>query len=418
MKSKGFLCAFVVGFLLTASILQAQTQQTGQSGTGSTSSGAANTGNTGTATNKPATPINTPSKNDSGLPTPGANNQRLPQRPQIFTITGSVILEDGTPPPMGTVIERECGGRKTREASVSPNGTFEFQVGGSSITNLLPDASDNISILPVESGRTSSMGFPDGLTNPSASILGCELRAQLGGYRSSAVILTSNPTIGIMDVGTIVLYPAERVRGTSVSVTSLAAPKAAQKALGKAEKAFQKKKLDEAEKNAQEALRLYSAYAAAWYQLGQVYVQSKRIEEAKSVYAKAMNADPNYVSPYIELARLAGAEGKWEETVRLTDQALDLDPLDYPYGYYMNAVANFSLGRLDAAEKSVLKLNRLDPLHRWPQTFLVMASILHSRQDYAGEIVQLRAYLKYAPASADTSKIRSRISVLEKGGVS
>jgi hypothetical protein len=46
-----------------------------------------------------------------------------------------------------------------------------------------------------------------------------------------------------------------------------------------------------------------------------------------------------------------------------------------------------------------------------------MASILHRKRDYGGEVVQLRAYLKYDPESATASEVRSRLSTLEKGGL-
>lgn len=423
MIFKAGLSAAAVGLILAASILSAQAQQTGQTGTGTTTTGTTNTGSTGTNTNIPGntgnntgnSTLNTGSRTRN---TTNSDNPQFPQRrQQILIIAGSVVLDDGTAPPMGAVIERECRGRKTRETNVSPNGTFGFQLGGIGNNNLLPDASDSGMAPPWEAVNSSAAGFPDGGMNPATSIVGCEIRAQLGGYRSSTIVLTSNESTGILDVGTIVLYPTARVRGTTVSITSLAAPKDAQKALGRAEKALQKRKLDEAEKDALAALRMYPVFAAAWFRLGQVYVQSDRIEEAKSAYAKAMESDPDYVNPYLELARLAAGDRKWEETIRLTDRALELDPLDFPYGYYMSAVANLNLGHYDAAEKSARRLNQLDSLHRWPQIHLVMASILHRKRDYGGEIVQLRAYLKYAPESAEAGEVRSRLSTLEKGGM-
>ncbi len=420
MRFRAYFCTTAVGLTLAASMLSAQPQQTGQTGSGGTAAGGTtNPGGNGTSTNIPGnTGNNTLNKGNPGqINTSSTNRQLPPKQQQILTITGTVVLDDGAPPPMGAVIERECGGRKIRETSVSPNGSYAFQIGASNISNLLPDASDSGDMLAWEPNRTSSTGFPLGMMNPATSITGCELRAQLGGYRSSTILLTSNQAMGIMEVGTIVLYPASRVKGTTVSVTGLAAPKDARKALERAEKAYQKKKLDEAEKNAKAALQAYPNFAAAWYELGRVYVQSKRIEEAKSAYAKAVEADANYVNPYIELARLAGAEAQWEETVRLTDRALDLDPIDFPYGYFMNAVANYNLGRLETAEKSALKLNQIDSLHRWPQIHLVLASILHRRHDYGAEVVQLRAYLKYAPQSPDASEVRSRLNALEKGSI-
>ena len=410
---------------LAASLLSAQTQQTGQTGTGSSTAGTTNTGSTGANPNNPGTPINntgnaTTDKGNRGQINSAPENPQLPSagRQQIIMITGSVVLDDGTPPPSGAIIERECGGRKTRETNVSPNGNFGFQVGGdTTLGNLIPDASESGFTSPWESSQPASIrGFPKAMPNPAMSIMGCELRAQLGGYRSSTIMLTASQSMGMIDVGTIVLYSAERVRGTTISVASLAAPKDAQKALGRAEKALQKKKLGEAENHLLAALQVYPVYAAAWFRLGQVYVQSDRMEAAQNAYIKAMETDTNYVSPYIELARLAAMQAKWAETAQLTDRGLELDPVDFPFGYYMNAVAHYNLGHFDAAEASGRKLNQLDPFHRWPQIHLILASILHRKRDFGGETDQLRAYLKYAPGSADAGEVRSRLSALEKEG--
>jgi tetratricopeptide (TPR) repeat protein len=419
--------AAAMGLILAASILAAQTQQTGQTGSGGTTGGTTNTGGAGTnPTNPGATgtnPTNSTGNRGTIITNPNSpnnpNSQQLPPRQQqILMITGSVILDDGTPPPMGVVIERECAGRRTREANVSPNGSFGFQVGGiNGNNNILPDASESGFGSPWDLNRASSLGFPGSMLNPATSIAGCELRAQFGGYRSSTIMLTSDNAMGVIEVGAIVLYPAARVRGTTISATSLAAPKDAQRALARAEKAFQKKRLDEAEKETLAALKTYPVYAAAWFRLGQVYVQSDRIVEARTAYAKAVEADANFVNPSVELARLAARDAKWEETARLTDHALELDPVDFPYAYYMNAVAHYNLGHFDVAEKSGHKLNQIDSLHRWPQIHLVLASILRRKSDFGGEAVQLRAYLKYAPESADAAEVRSRLSVLEKGGM-
>ena len=73
---------------------------------------------------------------------------REPQAPAISEtvyITGSVIQDDGTPPPFGTVIELDCGDTVTREATVDSTGGYGFQVGSRNrIGRVMPDASDRI----------------------------------------------------------------------------------------------------------------------------------------------------------------------------------------------------------------------------------------------------------------------------------
>lgn len=220
--------------------------------------------------------------------------------------------------------------------------------------------------------------------------------------------------MGQIDVGTIVLHPIAKVPGTTVSVVSMQAPKDAKKALGRAEKSFKNKRFDEAEKNLKTAITAFPRYATAWLALGQLYQQWHRTEDARNAFSKAVEADINYVNPYIELARLAAVEQKWRDVADITDRALALDPLDFPEGFFLNSLANYSLGNPDAAERSARRAQRLDSLHRFPQAHLILASLLSRRGDVTGEKEQLRLYLKYAPGTPHAARIESRLEELER----
>jgi hypothetical protein len=43
------------------------------------------------------------------------------------------------------------------------------------------------------------------------------------------------------------------------------------------------------------------------------------------------------------MATLSAAEQNWAETVRLTDKAVQLDPLDFPMAFFLNAVGNLNM---------------------------------------------------------------------------
>lgn len=343
-----------------------------------------------------------------------------PLRPwqQVLIITGRVVQEDGAPVPLGVVIERSCGARARREANVDSSGNFMFEIGGNSLGNgLIPDASDDtIGGMDTFSNRTSqAIAMPLGTgVMSSANLAGCELRARLVGYRSSAVILDGQQTVGQIDVGTIVLQPIAKVPGTLISVTNMQAPKAAKKALERAQKASQKKHFEEAEKDLKTAVGLYPRYAAAWFALGQSYRQQQRNQDARMAYTEAIAADSMYVNPYIQLAMLSGLEQKWQEVAEFTDRALSLDPLDFPEGYFYNSLAYYSMNKLDIAERSARKALRLDSLHRIPQVHLILANILKQKQDIPGSAEQLRNFLKFAPNNARAEQVRTQLQELEK----
>ncbi len=383
-----------------------QSSQTGTNGTNSTS-GTSNATNTGSSTGN-STDASTSSRSTTGLGT-----RSTTRGPLSLFVNGNVALEDGSAPPTGVVIERVCGGQTTKEAYPSPDGSFSFQVGANNYVS--QDASDD-----VQARILNPMGSSSGSTsNPmigTTRLIGCELRAQLGGYRSNVVPLNISQAIGNYNIGTIVLYPAVRVPGITVSVTDMAAPKKARKSLEHGENALKQKDFSGAEKYLGAAVAAYPRYASAWFRLGQTYEMSHRDGEARNAFAKALEADGNYVGPYVELARMAALEQKWEETADLTDHALKLDPLDFPYGYYLDALSNFNLNRLDTAEKSARMLERLDGQHRYPEVYLLLANVFRRKHDAAGEAAQLWDYLKCAPQAANAPQVRARLQKLSGSG--
>ena len=316
---------------------------------------------------------------------------------------------------MGTVIVSDCAGEATKEAIVNSSGEFKFQLGADN--DSLEGTSDGNYSGRADASQSlpsSSSLFPEKSLMKSARPIGCEVRAQLPKYRSNSVPLPPFQGMEILDVGSIVLYPASRILGSTVSVTDQAAPKDARKAFERAEKAYQKKNLVEAEKYLQIALKDYSRFASAWFRMGQIHIEFHRVNEARNAFSKAMEADSKYISPVMELARLEAGESDWPRAAELTELVLDLDPLDFPEAYYIHALASMHLSKTDAAERSARKLVPLDPQHRRPEVHLILAGILHERKDVSGEVAELQTYLKYAPESFSRDEVISRLRDLEK----
>jgi tetratricopeptide (TPR) repeat protein len=354
----------------------------------------------------------------------GASGNRLPAAPRrgaqsgipvqsAIVVVGNVVMDDGGPAPTSTVVERVCFGRSRKEANVGADGSFGFRVGANNV--VVGDATDSARPDPSGSGSSQfSGGSMRADPSPWAGITGCELRAVLSGYRSSVIYLKGGETVGQVNVGTMVLQPQSRITGTTVSLTTLQAPKAAKKEFEQAEKELRQNRIDQAEKRLQAAVAGFPRFAEAWFALGLIHEQHHRVDDARSMFGRALEADGKFVSPYVELARLAGVERKWQEVVDLTDRALALNPLDIPEALYFNALANFNLFRLEAAELSATKAQRLDTQHKYPNSYLLLAEILRLRQDHAGEAEQLRSFLLYAPLAAAADGARARLEELER----
>jgi tetratricopeptide (TPR) repeat protein len=380
------------------------------------SRGGSASGTTGTTTRN-VTPVPTPATSSS-------NSQNTPQfTPQNVILQGEVVQEDGTPPPFGAVIEIVCGNSTRRAATVNLKGHFAIEIGNNAPqSNIIPDASESGAPGAFNQNSTDR-GLPNSNlpfaaqsfgSSISARLMGCGLRAQLAGYRSSMLMLDSGFLSWQNEVGTIVVYPAERVRGVTISVASLQAPKDAKKSRERALNAFRKGKFDEAEEFLKAAIKAYPKYGDAWSDLGQAYQRQGRNQEARDAYTKAIELDELFVNPYIRLGGLALSERKWQEASDLTEHALSLDPVSFPEVYYLNALANLQLNRLDIAEKSARQEQRLDSAHQIPQVFLVLANILARKNDTQGSIAELQDYLKYAPHAKDAATVRSVLDQQEK----
>jgi tetratricopeptide (TPR) repeat protein len=339
------------------------------------------------------------------------------QRP-IF-LSGKVVMEDGTPPPDSVTIERVCNGIARPEAYTDSKGRFSFQLGQN--LGVMQDASVSSADAGGFGGgfpgqqQQQRGGFPgQGRGVSERDLMGCELRAAYPGFRSEIVNLSGRRMFDNPDVGTIILRRLGNVEGTTISMTSLQAPKDAKKAFDKGRDNLKKKKPEQAQKEFEKALQLYPKYAVAWFELGLLAEARNDAEGARKAYSEALSADPKYVSPYLQMALLSAKDNKWQEVADTTDRVIKLNPVEFPQAFFYNSVANYNLRKIDAAERSAREAVKLDSNHRMPKAEHLLGIILAEKQDYNGAAESLRNYLKFAPNATDAPKVREQLTELEK----
>ena len=333
-------------------------------------------------------------------------------------LSGRVMLDDGTEPHERASIERVCNGRVRREAYTDSHGQFSFQLGletrgfQDATVGGGPDPMRNTSVF----GNAQTSGAPPvaslGVTRQE--LMSCELRANLPGFRSDSISLAGRKVFDDPSVGTIVLHRLGKVEGTRVSATSLQAPRNAKKAFERGQNFLKKGNQAEAAGEFSKAIELYPKYAEALAQLGELYANQGRNEEAKKLYQQAMEADAQLLVPYFGLAALAARERDWTAVAELSGRALALNAYEYPVAYLYDAAANYNLHNLDRAEKSARAGQRLDTQHRLPRIDFLLANILMQRQDYAGAAEQLRVFLKYQPTGSEAEAARGMLVQTEQ----
>ena len=406
--------------LFASAVVFAQAKGGGSTG-GNT--GPATGPNTGNNTNSPINNTNNSPLNPNSIQN-NTNQNPIPPITRPIFISGKVVLEDGTPPPTTVTILRVCNGTPRAMGYTDSKGNFSFDLTHS--TAAFQDASTPGSTRFDDPTRTpigmddpmSQMNRSSGVSrstmnNGDTSLIGCELRAQIAGYRSGTIDLAMHRSMDNPDVGQIILHRIGKDEGTTISMTSMMAPKDAKKAFEKAQEDLKKKKAEEAQKELQKAVAIYPKYADAWNRLGSLQNQNKDYAGARESFQKAIEADPKLAPPYVEMAILEAREGKWKESADYSGHAIRLDPFDYPVAFYFDALANYNLQNWDAAEKSARQLQKLDPNHRFPLGTRILGSVLAQKKDYPGAAQQMRNYLSFAGNAKDADEVRGQLKELE-----
>ena len=357
--------------------------------------------------------------------TPTTSNgvqNNVPLNPNVGAsgnIAGKVVMQDGSPVPQNVTIQRVCSGLAKTVAYTDAKGRFSFRWGDN--TTVVADAAEAGS---GAGSSSSGSGFGSsqsaGGGNPMASdpfgsrMMNCDVRASVAGFSSTSVSLFNRGTTDLSDVGTIILRHLAGVEGSSVSVTSMMAPKDANKAYEHGLQALLKNKPDDAVKGFEKAVALYPNYAEAWLNLGKLRVQRKLVEPARTAFQMAIDADPKLVPSYLELGMLYAAEANWQRSGEVLDRAVKLDPVDFPQAWYADSVAHYNLKNYDAAEKSAREAVKLDPKHANPRAEYLLGLVLAEKQDYAGAAIELAAYIAQSPDAPDLVQVKEQLAQIEK----
>jgi TolA-binding protein len=379
-------------------------------GTGSTGTGTgAGTATGTTGTRAPSTSTTTPTTG-----TPSTNTSPTITSP-VF-LSGRVAVDDGSPLPGPATIERVCNGVTHAEGYTDTKGNFGIQLGNEQ--GVFQDATDGTGrgggMPGMSGGQSGTSGGSMGQSSQERMLTNCELRARLGGFRSQSIILAGRRIMDDPEVGTILLHREAPGEGSTISVTTLQAPKDARKAFEKGLEYIKKNKYAEARTEYEKAVQIDQKFAAAWCELGKMQAGAEDFDMARGSFRMAIQSDPKFPVPYMELSKIAVEQKKWQEVSDLTATAIRLDSFDYPQAFLFNAAAHYNLRETAAAEKSVIEAERLDSRHQYPQIAHLYGLILAQKQDYAGAVTRLRDYLKLYPGASDAADVRIQLQKLDQ----
>ena len=323
-------------------------------------------------------------------------------------------MDNGQPVPEPVSVVLGCGIRPVQVIHTDLKGYFRFTLGGGPQGNTDFSASNSAPL--SSSSPDNGMQLPTGqlarLGGSERVLTGCEVQVSIPGYVPLTKLITEHAEITGIELGTLHLTRVAGVTGSSISATSLLVPNGARKEFEKGDKEARNNHPDLATQHLEKAVAQYDKYAAAWNQLGKLYAANGEIEKSRNSFEKAIAADPHYISPYLGLADLELKNQEFEPAVQTAGRALELDP-SIGVAHFIQAVGNFKLNRLDAAEKSA-QMTEKGPHQNLPDLHVLHAQILLQKQDYSNAAAQMRAYLKEFPDGRFAEQIKKGLEQIKE----
>jgi tetratricopeptide (TPR) repeat protein len=215
----------------------------------------------------------------------------------------------------------------------------------------------------------------------------------------------------------LVLYPLGDNEGTVVSLTTLQAPGKATRKFERAQKELNKKNpnLKKAAANLEAAVEIYPEFAGAWTLLGEVRLKGNDLTAAKDAFQQSIEADPQFLPPYSELAAIHGREGAWDSLAIICKKWLQLKTTTLAR-YYL-ALANVELRRIDEAEEALVAVVESPEVALFPQAHHLLGLIYLRRGDTNSAAEQYREFLALAPESPMAAEVSAQLRQWEVEGV-
>ncbi len=332
-------------------------------------------------------------------------------------VVGRVVVEGAERPPESVVIRMSCGGASIPQDYTDRRGRFSFQPGCNPVM-AMSDAS----------ARGVFFGGPGGGMSSSRGMLNlshCWLFVDLPGYRSNHVGLQFVRPMDRNAVGPIVLTRIEGSTGSTVSVTTLEAPKNAKKAYNKGLKALRSVEEPDYQKavsHLERAVEFHPEFAAAWEALGRARMGLADEEGARKAFSRSIHSDPWFLQPYVPLIDMATERHEWTELESLADRYLALSPGSMRIRY-LNGVAAVSLGKMSKAESMIRMIKNAGEMNIWSESYVILAAVHSSRAEFEEAAKHYEAYLKLSPTGETADQVKRilydwrTLQVIDEDGV-
>ena len=299
-------------------------------------------------------------------------------------VTGTVTMEDGSPPPFIAWIERVCSDQYGDAPGPLTNKKGEW------VWRMQFDAFDprSCSVRATHPGYTSTLV---GISNINLAL-----------HDTTAKLPRLVLTGGVLDPYTI------HVSGDNM-------PAHTKGPFDKAMKDLDARKFDDAIAQLRAVVAAAPKYGEGWHALGVVNDREHHPAEAKDAYMHAVEVEPKLIPAWVTLARLCLRMRDWQCAVNASDGEIKVDTKQiYPEIYIHRAVAQYQLKDLAGAESSAQDAIRLDSKHKMPRAEYVLGRVLEAKGDINGARDHMSKYLELEATAPDAEKVQARMLALGK----
>ena len=135
--------------------------------------------------------------------------------------------------------------------------------------------------------------------------------------------------------------------------------------------------------------------------------------QAEEMFRKAIEIDPKWMEPYVNLAQLQMVSDDFPEMFKTTAKALELDA-NQPFLHFFQAVGFFNTQQLDAAEKEALLAEQNEKHGSIPEVQMLLGNVYEARGKKAEALARYRLFLNQAQQSSSAPKVAAHVAALER----
>lgn len=237
------------------------------------------------------------------------------------------------------------------------------------------------------------------------------LAADAAGYRAAQKEISIRVAVEAEEE--IILQRDSSPEALGASARPVLAPKA-KEAFDKGLQALNDNKLDQAEKNLDEASKLAPNHPDILYLQGVLYLKRNQWEKAQSVLEKATQIDPKNAHAFSALGMAFVDEGKFDLAIPPLEQSLQLDSVSWETHWILARALYRQEQYEGAAKESQLALNQSHGVEPGIELLLAQAQVATGKfEDSAGT---LRAFLKNHPDDKGAATARKWLDRLAADG--